>query len=283
MCRCAIDAGEAGGGLGSAALRALHAAARRGRCRAPGHRASCASLGAIWPTAEQTCCAAGSATAAGRFAPPKGRFVLDQLIVSQLARGVSPPTARVACPERACARAGAEHAPCAGRASWTAPRPCGSRSRARLRIEPRLLVIDEPTMGVDLLDRDEILLLLRSLADEGIAVLASTGTATGLSRAPIARCRSSDGELHGHAAPPSLPRWSRCVVRPAGRQARERRATRAGEGSVSLLELEEVVKHYHGAGEEVRAVDGVSLAARTGRDGRAAWARAARARPRCCC
>lgn len=30
-------------------------------------------------------------------------------------------------------------------------------------------------------------------------------------------------------------------------------------GSVSLLELEEVVRHYRGAGEEVRAVDGVSL------------------------
>ena len=29
--------------------------------------------------------------------------------------------------------------------------------------------------------------------------------------------------------------------------------------SVSLLELEEVVRHYRGAGEEVRAVDGVSL------------------------
>jgi putative ABC transport system ATP-binding protein len=30
-------------------------------------------------------------------------------------------------------------------------------------------------------------------------------------------------------------------------------------GTVGVLELEQVVKHYHGAGEEVRAVDGVSL------------------------
>jgi putative ABC transport system ATP-binding protein len=30
-------------------------------------------------------------------------------------------------------------------------------------------------------------------------------------------------------------------------------------GTVGALELEQVVKHYHGAGEEVRAVDGVSL------------------------
>jgi putative ABC transport system ATP-binding protein len=33
---------------------------------------------------------------------------------------------------------------------------------------------------------------------------------------------------------------------------------------VSVLELEGVVKHYRGAGEEVRAVDGVSLAVRAG-------------------
>jgi|SRR5580698_670542 putative ABC transport system ATP-binding protein len=32
-----------------------------------------------------------------------------------------------------------------------------------------------------------------------------------------------------------------------------------GAGTVGALELEQVVKHYHGAGEEVRAVDGVSL------------------------
>jgi ABC-type ATPase involved in cell division len=46
---------------------------------------------------------------------------------------------------------------------------------------PSLLVIDEPTSGVDLLDRDSLLALLRSIASEGTAVLMSTGDAQGLS------------------------------------------------------------------------------------------------------
>ncbi len=69
-----------------------------------------------------------------------------------------------------------------------------------LALQPRLLVIDEPTKGVDLLDRDGILSLLRSLADEGIAVLMSTGETTGLSGADRA-LSLSDGELHGRPTP----------------------------------------------------------------------------------
>jgi len=48
-----------------------------------------------------------------------------------------------------------------------------------LACEPRLLIIDEPTIGVDLIARDGILALLRSIADDGISVLASTGEGTG--------------------------------------------------------------------------------------------------------
>jgi putative ABC transport system ATP-binding protein len=40
-------------------------------------------------------------------------------------------------------------------------------------------------------------------------------------------------------------------------------ADRGGEGG-AMLELEEVVKHYHSLGEEVRAVDGVSLQLQAG-------------------
>jgi ABC-type sugar transport system ATPase subunit len=43
------------------------------------------------------------------------------------------------------------------------------------------LVIDEPTAGVDLRERDSILRLLRSLANQGIAVLTSTGDTPSLS------------------------------------------------------------------------------------------------------
>lgn len=49
-----------------------------------------------------------------------------------------------------------------------------------LVLDPKLLVVDEPTKGVDLAARDEILALLRSLADDGLTVLASTGSATEL-------------------------------------------------------------------------------------------------------
>jgi putative ABC transport system ATP-binding protein len=44
-----------------------------------------------------------------------------------------------------------------------------------LTLSPALLVIDEPTASVELAERDGILALLRELASEGTAVLASTG------------------------------------------------------------------------------------------------------------
>jgi len=65
---------------------------------------------------------------------------------------------------------------------------------------PALLVIDEPTSGVDLLERDPLLALLRSLANEGTAVLMSTGDAQGLSE--VDRALSiDDGELRGALKP----------------------------------------------------------------------------------
>jgi ABC-type lipoprotein export system ATPase subunit len=62
--------------------------------------------------------------------------------------------------------------------------------------QPRLLVVDDPIEGVDLLQRDGVLVLLRSLADDGIAVLASTIEPTGLSGADRTLALS-DGELRG--------------------------------------------------------------------------------------
>ena len=111
--------------------------------------------------------------------------MLDLLIVSLLARGASAPAARSDARE-ALERAGA--AGCA--ASRLAQLDTAERVRVALArvlaLSPRLLVVDEPVQGVDLLARDGILSLLRSLADEGLAVLATTGESTG-SPGPTAR------------------------------------------------------------------------------------------------
>ncbi|HEX5853516.1 MAG TPA: ATP-binding cassette domain-containing protein [Solirubrobacteraceae bacterium] len=65
---------------------------------------------------------------------------------------------------------------------------------------PAMLVIDEPTNGVDLLERDPLLVLLRAIANEGVAVLMSTGDAQGLSG--VDRALSIDnGELRGELTP----------------------------------------------------------------------------------
>lgn len=129
----------------------------------------------------------------------EARGVLDELIAGQLARGVTQRAAHVRA-YGALERVDASH--CAG---------CGlheldggesvriSIARA-LTLGPSLLVIDEPTKGVDLLERDTILLLLRSLADEGIALLVSVGEATALSGADRA-LSLSDGELRGSLSP----------------------------------------------------------------------------------
>src|SRR5579875_2424798 len=68
--------------------------------------------------------------------------------------------------------------------------------RVAIATAPSLIVIDEPTAGVDLLERDPLLSLLRAIANEGTAVLMSTGEAQGLSG--VDRALSIDsGELRG--------------------------------------------------------------------------------------
>ena len=82
---------------------------------------------------------------------------------------------------------------------------------------PRLVVIDDPIQGVDLLERDGLLALLRSLADDGIAVLASTADATGLSgadqradaeRRRAARPAAAGARACARATPLAVPRAS---------------------------------------------------------------------------
>ena len=82
--------------------------------------------------------------------------------------------------------------------------------------EPRLVVVDEPIQGVDLLERDGILSLLRSLTGDGVAVLASTTEATGLSGADHV-LTLMEGELHG--PPPQELAPVLALHRRAARQA----------------------------------------------------------------
>jgi ABC-type sugar transport system ATPase subunit len=134
-----------------------------------------------------------------------GRTVLDQLVASQLARRVSQSTAQ-------------SHAWKA--LEWVDAGWCATLIASELKVEetvrvavaraltadPRLLVIDEPTIGVDSLRRDEILKLLRSLADEGIAILQSAGDGPGLlgaDRVLSIRKGMLSGELTPDLAPVS--------------------------------------------------------------------------------
>jgi ABC-type sugar transport system ATPase subunit len=130
------------------------------------------------------------------FSVNEGQFVLEHLLVGQLARGVP----RQQANDRAWeALERTDVGSCAKRTS--AELDAGEVVRVSiaraLALQPKLLLIDEPTIGVDVLARDAILLLLRSLADSGMAVLTSTGETTGLAGARALQL--SEGELHGRS------------------------------------------------------------------------------------
>jgi ABC-type ATPase involved in cell division len=136
------------------------------------------------------------------FAPSEGEVVLDHLLVGQYARAI-PPSQAASRARAALQRAGAER--CA--ACRPAELDCAETVRVAiaraLAPAPRLLLIDEPTIGVDLLARDGILRLLQSLAQDGIAVLMSTGETAGLSGARALTL--SDGELRGEPSREPAP------------------------------------------------------------------------------
>jgi ABC-type sugar transport system ATPase subunit len=133
----------------------------------------------------------------------RGPTVIDQLMASQFARRV-PQSMALPRAWKALERVNA-----AG---------CASQMTTELKIEetvrvalaraltadPRLLVVDEPTIGVDPPGRDHILRLLRSLADDGIAILASAGDGPGLLGADrVLSLRK--GKLHGELTPDLAP------------------------------------------------------------------------------
>jgi ABC-type ATPase involved in cell division len=131
------------------------------------------------------------------FSELEGDRVLDHVAAGLLAQHFAPLPARRAA-ERALAQTGVSD--CARMKPYELDgAECVRVAIARALISsPTMLVIDEPTVAVGLLQSDPILRLLRSIANEGVAVLMSTGDAMCLSG--VDRAMSLDeGELRGEA------------------------------------------------------------------------------------
>jgi ABC-type lipoprotein export system ATPase subunit len=127
--------------------------------------------------------------------------VLEQVTRGLLARRVSHRAARAKA-HAALARTGVEHCARMRPVQLDSAETIRVALARTLALEPRLVVIDEPVKGVELLARDAILQLLSSIARDGVALLASTGEAPALTVAHRA-FTLGDGELHG-AAPAQL-------------------------------------------------------------------------------
>jgi ABC-type lipoprotein export system ATPase subunit len=129
------------------------------------------------------------------FCSTQGQLAVDEVIVGLLVNGVPLAQARVRTRE-ALQRVDGEHLGTRRLAELDSGERIRLSIARALSLKPRLLVIDEPVSGVDLLERDGILLLLRSVADEGIAVLMTVGDLTGLSGADRS-LTIGDGDLSG--------------------------------------------------------------------------------------
>jgi ABC-type methionine transport system ATPase subunit len=134
------------------------------------------------------------------FAPAHAELVVEHVAVPLLAVGT-----RI---DRACTRAQAM-LDRVGAGSCAEMRPHELAQGELVRVvlarallqQPQLLLIDEPTSGVDLLERDDLLTTLRVIAkDERVAVLLTASETTGLAAADRA-LSMSDGELRGDVAP----------------------------------------------------------------------------------
>jgi ABC-type multidrug transport system ATPase subunit len=137
------------------------------------------------------------------FRSSAGQSVLDHLVAAQFARRVPLSTA-LPCAWKALRRVKAEQCSSLRAAEMSSDETVRASIARALTSDPRVLVIDEPTIGMDLFERDGILELLRSLGDDGIAILTCTAEGTGLLGAD--RVLSLDkGRLRGELAPELAP------------------------------------------------------------------------------
>ena len=134
------------------------------------------------------------------FAPAHAELVVEHVAVPLLAVGM-----RI---DRACTRAQAMLDRIgAGACAEMRPQELAQGELMRVVLarallqRPQLLLIDEPTSGVDLLERDDLLTTLRVIAkDEHVAVLMTAADAPGL--AGVDRALSLNaGALHGDDGP----------------------------------------------------------------------------------
>jgi ABC-type lipoprotein export system ATPase subunit len=127
------------------------------------------------------------------FRAVPGRPASEEVIVGLLVNGIAGAEARV-CAREALERVGGERLGARAFCELDGGERVRLAIARALSLQPRLLLIDEPVSGVELHQRDGILLLARSLADEGIAVVMTVGEPTGLSGADRS-LTIGDGEL----------------------------------------------------------------------------------------
>lgn len=132
-----------------------------------------------------------------QFMQSQGGTVVDQVAVGLLANGIPLDRAR-AHAYKILARVDA------GDCADLDPRLLDPAETARVGLaralvtNPRLLLVDDPTNGVDLMQRDPILSLIRAVADEGVAVLMTVGDVVTIADRMLS---IDDGELRGDTAP----------------------------------------------------------------------------------
>lgn len=135
------------------------------------------------------------------FSPSHGGTVLDHVAVGLLARGLSLQQARARAHD---ALARVEASDCAEldvRLLDAAELTRAGLARA-LVTGPRVLLLDDPTNGVDLLQRDPLLAVIRSLASEGMAVLMTVSDAVTIADRMLS---IDDGRVRGEAAVEPAP------------------------------------------------------------------------------
>jgi putative ABC transport system ATP-binding protein len=136
------------------------------------------------------------------FAPAHAELVVEHVAVPLLAVGT-----RI---DRACTRAQAMlDRVGAGACAEMRPHELAQGELVRVVLarallqQPQLLLVDEPSSGVDLLERDDVLTTLRVIAkDEGVAVLMTATEPAGLTGADRSLALSA-GQLQGDAVSPS--------------------------------------------------------------------------------